>query len=193
MALTRKLLKGMGLTDEQIDSVIDAHTETVDALKDQVNTIKADADRLKEVEKELNSLKNGKDWKAEYDKEKKAFEDYKTEIAGKETSRKIRAEYRKLLEKHKIANEDIDLIMAATDFGEMKLNDDGALDKVDDYEKSIAEKYARYIPTESVQGIHVSTPPANGGTKKTKAEIMAIKDDKERRQEIAANHELFGF
>lgn len=193
MALTRKLLKGMGLTDEQIDSVIDAHTETVDALKDQVNTIKADADRLKEVEKELNSLKNGKDWKAEYDKEKKAFEDYKTEIAGKETSRKIRAEYRKLLEKHKIANEDIDLIMAATDFGEMKLNDDGALDKVDDYEKSIAEKYARYIPKESVQGIHVSTPPANGGTKKTKAEIMAIKDDKERRQEIAANHELFGF
>ena len=33
MALTRKLLKGMGLTDEQVDTIIEAHTDTVDGLK----------------------------------------------------------------------------------------------------------------------------------------------------------------
>ena len=33
MALTRKLLKGMGLTDEQVDTIIEAHVETVDSLK----------------------------------------------------------------------------------------------------------------------------------------------------------------
>lgn len=34
MALTRKLLKGMGLTDEQVDTIIEAHTDTVDGLCD---------------------------------------------------------------------------------------------------------------------------------------------------------------
>ena len=27
MALTRKLMKGMGLTDEQVDTIIEAHTD----------------------------------------------------------------------------------------------------------------------------------------------------------------------
>ena len=34
MALTRKSLKAMGLADEQVDSIIEMHTETVDGLKD---------------------------------------------------------------------------------------------------------------------------------------------------------------
>lgn len=41
MAVTRKLLKGMGLTDEQLDTIIEAHTDTVDGLKEQVKVYKA--------------------------------------------------------------------------------------------------------------------------------------------------------
>ena len=33
MAFTRKFLKALGLTEEQVDSVVEAHTETVDGLK----------------------------------------------------------------------------------------------------------------------------------------------------------------
>ena len=36
MAVTRKFLKGMGLTDEQVDTIIEAHSETVDGLKDKL-------------------------------------------------------------------------------------------------------------------------------------------------------------
>ena len=57
MALTRKLLKGMGLTDEQVDTIIEAHTDTVDGLKEQVKTYKADAEKLPNVQKELDDLK----------------------------------------------------------------------------------------------------------------------------------------
>ena len=35
MSLTRKMLKAMGIEDEKIDQIIEAHTETVDALKEQ--------------------------------------------------------------------------------------------------------------------------------------------------------------
>ena len=33
MALTRKMLKAMGIEDDKIDQIIEAHTETVDGLK----------------------------------------------------------------------------------------------------------------------------------------------------------------
>ena len=37
MALTRKALKAMGLTDEQVDSIIEMHTDTVDGWKADVS------------------------------------------------------------------------------------------------------------------------------------------------------------
>ena len=49
MGLTRKFLKGMGISDEQIDAIIDAHTETVDALKAQRDELKADAEEYAET------------------------------------------------------------------------------------------------------------------------------------------------
>ena len=87
MALTRKLLKGMGLTDEQVDTIIEAHTDVVDGLKDELAESKKSAARLAEVEKELNDLKaKGDDgYKDKYEKEHSDFEAYKAEIAEKET------------------------------------------------------------------------------------------------------------
>ena len=66
MSLTRGMLKGMGLTDEQVSAIIDAHTETVDGLKDSLKAAKADADKLKVVQKELDDLKanSGDDYKS---------------------------------------------------------------------------------------------------------------------------------
>ena len=69
MALTRKALKAMGLTEEQVDSIIEAHTETIDGLKDQIKTYRADAERLESVQKELDALKGGEDYKAKYEAE----------------------------------------------------------------------------------------------------------------------------
>ena len=57
MSLTRKLLKGMGLTDEQVDTIIEAHTDTVDGLKADISKYKGDAEKLPTVQKELDDLK----------------------------------------------------------------------------------------------------------------------------------------
>lgn len=89
MALTRKLLKGMGLTDEQVDTIIEAHTDTVDGLKEQVKVYRADADKLPTVQQELDDLKEKGDdgYKEKYEKEHSDFEAYKSDIAKKETAR----------------------------------------------------------------------------------------------------------
>ena len=87
MALTRKLLKGMGLTEEQMDTIIEAHTDTVDGLKSDLARYKADAEKLPGVQAELENLKaKGDDgWKDKHDKVKKEFDDYKREQMQKET------------------------------------------------------------------------------------------------------------
>ncbi|MEE8717538.1 MAG: hypothetical protein SOI24_10925 [Coriobacteriales bacterium] len=36
MALTRKMLRAMGIEDEKADEIIEAHAETVDALKQRI-------------------------------------------------------------------------------------------------------------------------------------------------------------
>lgn len=87
MSITRKLLKGMGLTDEQVDTIIEAHTETVDGLKADVSRYKADAGKLAGVQKELDDLKAAGDggYKAKYEKEHSDFEAFQSNITTKET------------------------------------------------------------------------------------------------------------
>ena len=159
MSITRSMLKGMNLTDEQVGAIIDGHTESIEALKKQRDEYKADAEKLVSVQKELDALKNGKDWKAEHDTLKQAFDDYKAEIANKEKLGNIKTAYRKLLEAEKIGSEDADLIMSATKFDDMKLGDDGKLVDSDSHISTIKEKYARYIPKVESKGDNPANPP----------------------------------
>ena len=90
MALTRKSLKAMGLTDEQVDSIIEMHTDTVDGLKADINKYKGDAEKLPGVQKELDDLKAAGDdgYKEKYEKEHSAFEAFKTDVTAKESGRR---------------------------------------------------------------------------------------------------------
>ena len=62
MALTRKMLKAMGIEDEKIDQIIEAHSETVDGLKGELeiakSAAKGDADKVTALQKELEDAKN---------------------------------------------------------------------------------------------------------------------------------------
>ena len=39
MAFTRKYLKGLGLTDDQIDAVMEAHTDVTDGMKATISDL----------------------------------------------------------------------------------------------------------------------------------------------------------
>jgi len=196
MALTRKLLKGMGLTEEQIDSVIDAHTETVDALKTQINNYKADAEKLPSVQKELDGYKNGTDWKAEhdkvkqdYDKVKQEFDNFKTEVAGKESLAAKQAAFRKLLAVENIPDKFHDRIVKMTDFDAVEMDGDAIRDEAK-VRENIKTEWGEYAATVETKGDKPETPPS-GKAQMTKAEILAIKDTAERQKAIADNLNLF--
>lgn len=167
MALTRSMLKGMNLTDEQVSAIIDAHSESIEALKQQRDQYKADAEKLPELQRELDS---GTDWKnkfdtlrAERDNLEQEFSKYKSDIAGKERLANIKSAYRRLLEAEKIGHEDADLIMAATKFDNMELGEDGALAGADSLTENIRKNYARYIPTIDNKGDVPANPPRADG------------------------------
>lgn len=196
MALTRKMLKAMGIEEEKIDQIIEAHTETVDALKEQRDNYKKDADKLPGVQKELEDLREaeGDDgYKDKYEKEHAAFEKYKTEQAEKETDANKRSAYKALLKDAGVSEKRIDTILKVLDLSEIELDDKGKIKNSDKVTEKIKSEWADFIVTDGKKGAETTTPPSNiGGKTMTKEEIMAIKDGTERRKAIAENPQLFG-
>lgn len=195
MALTRKSLKAMGLTDEQVDSIIEMHTDTVDGLKADIGKYKADAEKLPGVQKELDDLKAAGDggYKEKYEKEHKAFEDFKTEQTTKETRAAKEKAYRELLVAAGVSEKRVDSVLKVSDLEKVEL-EDGKIKSADELTKTIKTEWADFIVSTNTKGADTHNPPANnpGGSGKTKAEIMAIKDTAERQAEMLKNPELFG-
>lgn len=166
MAVTRKMLKGMGLTEEQIDTIIEAHTETVDGLKEQINTYKADAEKLPGVQKELDELKAAQDggYKAKYEKEHADFDQYKKDVQAKEIAATTERLFRAELTAVGITGKRADAIVRATDLKTIKVKD-GALEEAKAVQDAIKADWAEFIPAQRTEGAKVETPPQNqGGT-----------------------------
>lgn len=193
MELTRKLLKGMGLTDEQVDTIIKAHTDTVDGLKADVTRYKADAEKLPGVQKQLDDLKAAGDggYKEKYEKEHSAFEAFKTDITAKESKAAKERAVRAYFESKNITGANLDLAMrgcgeemSALELDGEKIKDTKSLDAlVDGTYKSLVSKPAVRLD----MGARLN----EGGKPMTKDEIMKITDRTERRAAIAANMDLF--
>lgn len=193
MALTRKLLKGMGLTDEQVDTIIEAHTDTVDGLKSDVSKYKADAEKLPSVQKQLDDLKAAGDngYQEKYEKEHKAFEDFKANVTAKESKAAKEKAVRAYFESKNITGANLDLAMrgcgeemSALELDGEKIKDTKSLDAlVDGTYKSLVSKPAVRLD----MGARLN----EGGKPMTKDEIMKITDRTERRAAIAANMDLF--
>lgn len=182
MALTRKLLKGLGLTDEQVDTIIEAHTETVEGLKGDIQKYKDDAEKLPKVQKELDDLKKdgGGDYKAKYDKERQDFQAYKDGIAKKEAAAAKEKAARAYFESKGIPAKSMGLVIRGAK-GEIdgleldgeKIKDASALDSLLDGD------YKGLIGRSKKTGTDTETPPDASGGAKSRADIYK-KDDKGR-------------
>ena len=120
MAFTRKMLKAMGIEEEKIDEIIEAHREVTDALKEDRDKYKADAEKLTDIEKKYNDLKNEVDGKEEdpykekYEKEHKDFEEYKKAVEGERTKANKTQAYKELLKQAGVSDKRIDSILKVT-------------------------------------------------------------------------------
>ena len=175
MALTRKLLRGMGLTDEQVDTIIEAHTDTVDGLKADVSKYMADAEKLPRVQKQLDDLKAEGDggYKEKYEKEHSDFETYKSTVTAKESKAAKEKAVRAYFESKNITGANLDLAMrgcgeemAALELDGEKIKDTKSLDALVD------GTYKGLVSTTQTHGANPASPPANTGGSGVTAEAF---------------------
>lgn len=193
MALTRKALKAMGIEEEKIDQIIEAHTEVTDALKAERDQFKADHEKLADVQKELDGLKAKGDggFKEKYEAEKAAHDALKQQIADDKAKQEKEAAVKAYYESKNITDKNLKIAMRGTDLSKVEMDGDKIKDtKVLD--ELIAGDYASLVSTTSKEGAETKNPPASkGGAAMTKEDIMKVQDRTERRKLIAENMNLF--
>lgn len=178
MALTRKFLRAMGIEDEKIEQIIEAHSETVDGLKNDNEKYKADAEKLTAVQKELDDLKaKGNDgYKEKYESEKQAFAAYKADVEGKQAYAEKEKAYSDLLKAAGVKEKFIPTVLRADksviEAFELK---DG---KIADDATATADaksRWADFVSTETTVYTGTATPPGNnGGSAVTKEEFSRL-------------------
>lgn len=187
MALSRKMLKAMGIEDEKIDQIIEAHSETVDSLKEQVSAYKADAGKVGELQKQLEqaqkdlSAAQQDGWKDKHDKVKKEFDEYKNGIAAKEAQAAKEKAVRAYYESKNITGKNLDIAMLGSSqvISGVELDDNGKLGSTEALDSLVAGTFSGLVGRAETLGANTAHPPANNGGKLTKEDIYK-KDDKGR-------------
>ena len=198
MALSRKFLSALGIEEDKVDEIIKAHSETVEALKEERDGYKDKADKYDKAVKDLDNAKkqiedlNKEDaYKVKYEALKEDFDTYKKGIETEKTNNNKKEAYKELLKEIKVSEKRIDSVAKLADLDKIKLDKDGKIEGAEDLKKALAEEWADFIVTEGKEGAGTATPPGNNGGKKTKDEILAIKDTAERQKAMLENKELF--
>ena len=199
MSLTRKFLASKGIDADVIDEIITAHTETISGLKDELDKskdFKAKAEKFDDVQKELNDLKAevAKNGGKSYEALKKEFDDYKADVAKKEARTAKETAYKGLLKDAGVPEKHWDKILKYSDVDGVELDEKGQIKTRSELLKTVKEEWGDHIETKGQSGAQTATPPAGagGGAKKTREEILKIKDTFERQKAIADNPEVFG-
>ena len=150
--------------DAAVDSILNGHIASIDALREERDGYKKDAERLPDVQKELDDLKKageGKDdFEQKYNDLKKEYDDYKSEQSAKATKAAKDKAYRAMLKEIGVSEKRLDSIMKVTDLSDIKLDKNGAIEGLEDLKESTKTEWADFITTEVKQGAGTSTPPA---------------------------------
>ena len=179
MALTRKMLSALGIESEKIEQIIEAHAETVAALKDEADRNKADAGELAEAKKQLKALQDATKGK-DYDALKKEYDEYKADVEKKEAQAAKEKAYRAALKDANLNEKGIEKAVKYADWNGIELDDDGSLKDAKKHIKEVREEWAEYVTTQGQKGADTPKPPTGGGGAKLSREDIYKTDDKGR-------------
>ena len=166
MALTREFLTALGIEKEKHQAIIDAHTETTDALKAERDRYKADAEKLPKVQEDLKKAQAAAKDSGEYDKLKKEFDDYKADVASKEALAAKKAAFQKVAKDAGLTEAGIAKAAKYQDYSKIELDDKGEIKDAKDLMKSIKEEWPEHVAKKETKGAVTPNPPdgGNGGS-----------------------------
>ena len=181
LALTRKLLEGIGIEDKQIETIIEAHSDTVTALKKEIAQYKDDAERVPLLQKQLEealaadhtdelqskldeAVKAKETAEAALAEANKSFDDFKAEVqAEKDATAKAGAYRKQVLEAAGIGADYLDDVMAVAKLNDIELDDDGNIKGASELAEAAKSKWKSFVVQKEKKGAQVDTPPADKG------------------------------
>lgn len=190
--MKREFLRGLGVADEHIQSILDEHhdslrqykekADSADSLQEQLSAANAEIGRLtdekKQYEDTIGDVEKQKQLLSEFEKRES---DYQSEIKQLQLNSAIK------LAVAKEANDAND-ILTLLDKDQLELSEDGTVKGLDDAINTLKESKPYLFTQIRPTGI---TPPEGSNPKLTKDEIMNVKDSRERQQLIRENQNLF--
>lgn len=190
MALTRKFLKALGVSEEAIEEIITAHTDVTDDLKTQLKAAQDAQNQLDAITAERDELQKKLNDPAQADRVAE-LEKQVAEYQNREKTAQKRTALTALLEKIGIDKRGFARVLAATDLDGVEMDGENIKD-ADKLAESLKTEWSDLLTEPGATGKPPQTPPqnpGNGGV--TKEQIMAIKDRDERRVAIAQHLDLF--
>lgn len=191
MALTREFIRKLAkesdveLPKEFLDGIIAEHTTARDAYaEEQVKDALA-----KQPATKAGNVKDSEEYKAL----QKSFDNYKADVAAKETKAAKETAYRAILKDANLSDKGIEKAIKYADWDKIELENDGKVKNAADHIKGVKEEWAEYVTTTNTTGAKTSNPPANngGGSVMTKEEIYRMENGRyvlspsERQAELA--------
>ena len=206
LALTRKLLESMGIEDKAIESIIEAHSETVNGLKADRDKYKEQAAKLPDLQKQLEealaagntdelqskldeAVKAKETAEAALAEANKSFDDFKAEVQAEKYATAKAGAYRKqVLEAAGIGADYLDDVMAVAKLNDIELDDDGNIKGASELAEAAKSKWKSFVVQKETKGAQVDTPPANKGGIEG-ANPRAIQIAKERHERLYGKSE----
>ena len=170
MAFTRATIRslakesGVELPKELEDALVAEHLTARNAYADE--QVKAELE--KQPAAKVENIKDSEEYKAL----KADFDNYKADVAAKETKAAKEAAYRAILKDANLSEKGIEKAIKYAEWDKIELGEDGKLKGANDHIKAVREEWSEYVTTTTTTGAKTSTPPANNPAKNyTTAEI----------------------
>ena len=169
MSLKRSTLEAMGLTAQQIDTIIADHTETVTAIQKERDGFKAQAEELAGVKTQLatatTELEKLKTAGADAAKVQADFDAYKKQVEAEKTNGRKDAAVRALFKGKGVSRDTLlELLMGKVDLNKVELDDKGNVKDADTFVKGYQDTYGDCFSTKGEEGTPKTDPPAGGST-----------------------------
>lgn len=175
MALTRvqikEILSKAGASADKMESAIEdilsGHTASIDALKEEREKYKMDAEKLPALQTQLETLSKaaGKDaYKVKYEALQQEYENYKNGIEAEAAKTSKIGAYKALLKELKISDRIIDGVVKLADFDELELDNDGKLKNAKELSVELKKEWQDFIFVEDTKNVPPSLPPKDGAS-----------------------------
>lgn len=189
MAFTRQTIRnlakesGVEIPKELEDALVTEHLNARNAYAEE--QVKAELE--KQPAAKVENVKDSEEYKAL----KAEFDNYKADVAAKETKAAKEAAYRAILKDANLSEKGIEKAIKYAEWDKIELDENGKLKGANDHIKAVREEWAEYVTTTTTTGAKTSTPPANNGNSGVTKEDFQKMSYKDRLQIYNENPDLY--